>query len=53
MNRYEGLRCKGPIGSGPNQLKVHECCPHLHLYTQSTSLPNDSFAMHIVKALQD
>ena len=31
LMKYDGLRCKGPIGSGNLHLNVHECYPQLYL----------------------
>ena len=50
---YDGLRCKGPIGSGTQHLKVHECYPQLHLYSKDDYMRvNDVFTMCIVRTLQ-
>ena len=49
---YDGLRCKGPIGSGTQHLKVRECYPQLHLYSKDDYMRvNDVFAMRIVRTL--
>ena len=50
---YDGLRCKGPIGSGTHHLKVHECYRQLHLYSNDEYMRvNDVFSMYIVRTLQ-
>ena len=50
---YDGLRCKGLIGSRTQQLKVYECYPQLHLYSKDDYIRvNDAFAMRIVRTLQ-
>lgn len=52
MTKYRGITYKEPIGCGPEQFKIYEAFPQLHLSnTSSYKRMNDVFTMHIARTL--